>query len=239
MTAAGFVTKKIGKKKRSLGSILKAARTKSGYSLEQAEAETKISAKYLRALEDGQYSQMPAEAYNVGYVRCYAEFLGLNPERIVQLYRLERSDHNLTPQEMRQLRPKRVGDWSFLITPKLLGILGMIAVFGTVSGYIVFQVKKFAQPPTLEITNVPTEFTSDKDTVVLEGSTVQGAVVSMNSEPIFVTADGTFSQDVQLSPGLNQILVQAKNRAEKESRLTVKVLYKPDIARGSSETSRN
>lgn len=239
MTAAGFVTKKIGKKKRPLGAILKTARTKAGYSLEQAESETKISVKYLRALEDGQYNQMPAEAYNVGYVRCYAEFLGLNPERVVQLYRLERSEHNLTPLEMSQLRPKRVGDWSFLITPKLLGILGMIAVFGTVSGYIVFQIKKFAEPPALEITNVPSEFTSDKDTVVLEGTTAHGAVVSMNSEPIFVTTDGTFSQDVQLSPGLNEILVQSKNRADKESRLTVRVLYKPDIARGDSTTSRN
>lgn len=236
---AGFVTKKIGNRRRSLGAILKTARTKAGLTVEQAEEQTKVSAKYLLALEDGRYGQMPAEAYNVGYVRCYAEFLGLSPERVVQLYRLERSEHNLTPLEMSQLRPKRVGDWSFLITPKLLGILGMIAVFGTVSGYIVFQIKKFAEPPTLEITNVPSEFTSDKDTVVLEGTTAQGAVVSMNSEPIFVTTDGTFSQDVQLSPGLNQILVQAKNRADKESRLMVKVLYKPDIARGDSATSRN
>jgi len=239
MSAAGFVTKKIGNKKRSLSSILKAARTKAGYSLEQAEAETRVAQKYLLALERGDYSHMPAEAYNIGYIRCYAEFLGLDPERIVQLYRLERSSHNLTPSHASQLRPKRAGDWNFLITPKLLGVVGVIAVFGAVSGYILFQVKKFADPPMLELTNVPTEFTSDKDTVVLEGHTAQGATVSMNSEPIFVSNDGSFSQDVQLSPGLNQILVQSKSRADKESRLIVKVLYNPDLAKLTPQKQGN
>lgn len=241
MAAAGFVTKKIGRKKRALGAILKTARTKSGYTIEQVEHETKVTAKYLRALEAGQYGQMPADAYNIGYVRCYAEFLKLNPERIIQLYRLERSEQNLAPAMVStpQLRPRRVGDWSFLVTPKLLGIVGMLLVFGSVSGYIVYQVRKFAEPPRLQVTNVPTEFTSDRDTVVLEGRTSEGATVSMNSEPIFVTATGDFSQDVQLSPGLNQIVIQSKNRADKESRLTVKVLYQQDLARNSNDKPAN
>ncbi len=238
---AGFVTKKIGNRKRSLGSILKAARTKSGYSLEQAEAQTKIAAKHLLALEEGRYDHMPAEAYNIGYVRTYAEFLKLNPERIVQLYRLERSDQRLRPAtaNVYHLRPARVGDWSFLVTPKLLGVIGMLAVFGGISGYIIYQVRKFAEPPMLEVTNVPTEFTSSRDTVTLEGVTTQGAIVSMNAEPIFVSVDGKFSQDVQLAPGLNQITIQAKNRVDKESRLMVQVLYKQDVAQATDPNQVN
>ncbi|MEX2361915.1 MAG: helix-turn-helix domain-containing protein [Patescibacteria group bacterium] len=230
------MTKKIGGKKRSLGAILKTARTKANFTIEQAEEQTKVSAKYLLALEGGRYDQMPAEAYNIGYVRCYAEFLKLNPERVVQLYRLERSERSmsLVGSNTTQLRPRRVGDWNFLVTPKLLSIVGMLAIFGGISGYIIFQVRKFAEPPMLEITNVPTEFTSNKDTVVLAGRTSEGAVVSMNSESIFVSAAGDFSQDVQLSPGINQIVVQSTNRADKESRLTVKVLYKQDLAKANS-----
>jgi cytoskeletal protein RodZ len=240
MTSAGFITKKIGQKKRTLGAILKTARTRSGYTIEQAQSETKIAAKYLLALEDGAYSRMPAEAYNIGYVRCYAEFLKLNPERIVQLYRLERSEQSFSQTDSTApLRPKRVGDWSFLVTPKLLGVVGMLLVFGAVSGYILYQVRKFSEPPVLSITNVPTEFTSSKDTVILEGKTAQGAVVSMNSEPIFVSTDGSFTQDVQLSPGLNQILVQARNRADRESRLVVQVLYQSDVAQAGSGSQTN
>ena len=235
MTAAGFITKKIGKRKRSLGAILKAARSRADLTIEQAEKETRIASKYLIALESGQYDKMPAEAYNTGYVRCYAEFLKLNPEKIIQLYKLERSEHRLSakeaPKATAKLRPSRLGDWSFLVTPKLIGVVGMITVFAFVSGYIIFQVRKFAEPPTLELTNVPTEFTSDQDVVLLEGRTAEGAIVSINSEPIFVSATGSFSQDVQLSPGLNQILVQSKSRADKESRVTVRVLYQQDLAK--------
>lgn len=232
MIAAGFVTQKIGRRKRTLGAILKAARSKAGLTIEEAEKQTKIAIKYLLALESGQYNKMPAEAYNIGYVRCYAEFLKLKPEKIIQLYKLERSNQRLKPNTTSpQLMPKRLGDWSFLVTPKLLGVVGMLAVFGIISGYIVFQIRKFAEPPMLEITNVPSEFTSNKDVVLLEGRTAEGAILSMNSEPIFVSSTGNFSQDVQLSPGLNQILIQAKNRADNESRLTIKILYQQDLAK--------
>lgn len=238
---AGFVTKKIGNRRRTLGAILKAARSKAGLTLEQAEQQTKVAAKHLRALEDGQYDQMPAEAYHIGYVRCYAEFLRLNPEKVIQLYRLERSDQRLRPtlNSIYKLRPPRLGDWSFLVTPKLIGVIGMLAVFSGISGYIIYQVRKFAEPPMLEITNVPTEFTSNRDTVVLEGRTTQGAIVSMNAEPIYVGADGRFSQDVQLSPGLNQITIQAKSRVDKESRLIVQVLYKQDLAKHTESNQLN
>lgn len=232
MAAAGFVTKKIGKRKRMLGSILKAARSKAGLTLEEAEKQTKVAQKYLLALESGQYDKMPAEAYNIGYVRCYAEFLKLKPEKIIQLYKLERTNQRLAPTtSLAQLRPRRLGDWKFLVTPKLLGVVGMLAIFGVISGYIVFQIRKFAEPPMLEITNVPAEFTSNKDTVLLEGKTTEGAILLMNSEPIFVSSTGGFSQDVQLSLGLNQILIQSKNRADKESRITIKVLYQQDLAK--------
>jgi hypothetical protein len=53
----------------------------------------------------------------------------------------------------------------------------------------------------------------------------------MNNEPISVSSSGQFSQEVQLSPGLNQIVVMARNRAQKESRTVVKVLYKQDVAK--------
>jgi len=45
-----------------------------------------------------------------------------------------------------------------------------------------------------------------------------------------VTADGHFSQIVQLNPGVNEMVLQAKNRAEKVAFKTIKVLYNPNLA---------
>jgi len=88
------------------------------------------------------------------------------------------------------------------------------------------------------ITNVPAEFTSTKDSVKLVGSASNGATVTINAEPILVLGDGSFDQDVQLSPGLNEVVVVAKNRIDKEARRTVKVLYLPDLAKAQQSSTK-
>lgn len=233
----GFVTKKISRQK-SLGAILKAARAKADASIEQAEIGTKVRARYLAALEEGQFDELPAEAYNVGFVRSYAQFLKLDPDKIVQLYREERSRGRVGANHHNVLAPKKMGDWKFLVTPKIIGIATSFLLFGGVVSYIVIQVNNFAKPPILQISNVPSEFTSDQDLIQLQGRTSVGSNVLMNAESIYVKADGSFAQDIQLSPGVNEILVLARSRAQKESKEIVKVLYKPDLAKaGQSGTT--
>ena len=229
----GFVTKQLGKR-RSLGCVLKTARSKADLTLEQAEANTKIPQKYLEALDTGNYNRLPAEAYNLGYVRCYAEYLKLNPNKIISAYKEERSRIWHQNDTSVSLSPKKAGDWQFLITPKLIGIISLVVVFGAIGFNIANKLRQFAEPPMLEVTSVPGEFTSDKDQIILSGTTSDGAVLTVNSEPIFVTPDGHFTQSVQLNPGVNEIVLQAKNRAEKISLKTIKVLYNQNLAKAVS-----
>ena len=234
----GFVTKQLGKR-RSLGSVLRTARSKAEISLEQAEAATKIPLKYLSALETGNYNRLPAEAYNLGYVRCYAEFLHLNPDKIIATYKSERAANwHQSESSSVSFSPKKAGDWQFLITPKLLGVVGLVVLFGGIGLYIANELNKFTSVPLLEVTSVPAEFTSDKDQITLEGSTSGGAILTVNTEPIFVNASGHFSQSVQLNPGVNEIILQAKNRAEKIALKTVKVLYNPNLAKNVSPATK-
>lgn len=226
----GFVTKKLSRK-RTLGSIFKAARSKAELTLAMAEAQTKICAKYLIALEEGNYSALPAEAYNIGFVRTYADFLHLNQEKVLRLYREERSASRFqSPRDNLLMTPKRMGDWQFLITPKLIGILTTVVIFGGMISYIFLQLQKFSQPPTISM-NVPSEFTSDKDTVKLSGKTTGGSIVTVNAEPILVSPDGNFTQDVQLAPGINEFVIDATNRAQNKSQVAVKVLYDKGVAK--------
>lgn len=221
----GFVTKKLSRK-RTLGAIFKAARTKLNWTLEQAEKETKICAKYLQALEEGNYAALPAEAYNIGYVRGYAEALKLNQEKSVSLYREERSREHFNPtQNPTLISPNRARSNNFFVTPKLIGALVAVVLFGGMVTYVALQLRAFSQPPMLVITNVPEELTSTKDTVTLQGKTTAGAVVTVNAEPILVGADGAFNQPIALAPGVNQITIKATSRAQQESQKTINVLY--------------
>lgn len=57
-----------------------------GVSLADAERETRIRRLYLEALEAEDSAKLPPPVYTRGFVRTYAEFLGLNPQAMVDLY---------------------------------------------------------------------------------------------------------------------------------------------------------
>jgi len=66
-----------------IGNSLREARVRRGVDFNQAETATKIRGKYLRALEDEQFELLPAETYVRGFLRTYAEFLGLDGQLYV------------------------------------------------------------------------------------------------------------------------------------------------------------
>ena len=66
-----------------IGNSLREARVRQGLEYPQIELATKIRAKYLRALEDEQFGVLPAQPYVKGFLRTYAEFLGLDGQLYV------------------------------------------------------------------------------------------------------------------------------------------------------------
>src|SRR6266545_3232486 len=69
-----------------IGSSLREARERQEITLPQVEAGTKIRGKYLRALEEERFDQLPAETYVKGFLRTYAEYLGLDGQLYVDEY---------------------------------------------------------------------------------------------------------------------------------------------------------
>jgi hypothetical protein len=69
-----------------IGTSLREARERRRVDLAQAEQVTKIRAKYLRALEDEQFDLLPSQTYVKGFLRSYAEFLGLDGQLYVDEY---------------------------------------------------------------------------------------------------------------------------------------------------------
>jgi cytoskeleton protein RodZ len=66
-----------------IGNSLREARVRQGLEYPQIELATKIRAKYIRALEDEQFGVLPAHTYVKGFLRTYAEFLGLDGQLYV------------------------------------------------------------------------------------------------------------------------------------------------------------
>lgn len=70
-----------------IGHVLSEARARAGLEIREVEAETKIRVKYLQALEDEQWDVLPSTAYAKGFLRTYAELLGLDGDALVDEFR--------------------------------------------------------------------------------------------------------------------------------------------------------
>ena len=102
-----------------LGDVLRAARETKGVDLTRVERDTKIRERYLSALERGDYRDLPGSVYTKGFLRNYGAYLGLDPEYLIDLYRLETSsaaaERPRMPSPPRPLSTRR--SRAFVVTP--------------------------------------------------------------------------------------------------------------------------
>jgi helix-turn-helix protein len=111
-----------------IGNSLREARLRQGLDFPEIEQGTKIRGKYLRALEDEHFDVLPAQTYVKGFLRSYAEYLGLDG----QLYVDEYNSRFVAGEEEPQSRPRRSAPPSRGVQVQsrvvLLTLLGITAV---------------------------------------------------------------------------------------------------------------
>ena len=88
-----------------IGNSLREARLRRRIEFAQAEQATKIRGKYLRALEDEQFDVLPSQTYVKGFLRTYADYLGLDG----QLYVDEYNSRFVAGRGLRRSAPRRDG----------------------------------------------------------------------------------------------------------------------------------
>ena len=66
---------------RKISEILQDARLEKGYSLEEVVRSIKIKKQFLIAIENADYFALPSESYALGFIKNYAQFLGIDRNR--------------------------------------------------------------------------------------------------------------------------------------------------------------
>src|SRR5437660_12783650 len=112
----------------NLGASFKQARESKGISLDKIAAETRISTRFLQAIENEEFNLLPGGIFNRGFVRTYAEKLGLDSDQAVAIY--ERLTAVREPTEVPaapvEPRPKKS---RHLYTLAIVGLVLVIVVF--------------------------------------------------------------------------------------------------------------
>src|SRR3981189_418799 len=78
----------------AIGDSLREARTRRGLSPADVHKSIRIRERYLTALEEERWELLPGEAYTKGFLRTYAEFLGLDGSLYVHAYNKRIAAHH-------------------------------------------------------------------------------------------------------------------------------------------------
>lgn len=132
---------------QSLGDLLREARESRGLDLGDIAGLTHVRREYLEALEEGRYEDLPEDVYTKNFVRLYAQAVGFDLVRALEIYRSERRDAEGFNTIERKLEHDRelatdvppLADrsrWADLpgLTPRLGALLSTILMVGAVVG---------------------------------------------------------------------------------------------------------
>ena len=82
---------------RGVAALLRASRLRCGEDIQDVAEVLCISRRYIEAIEEGRFEDLPGATYAVGFIRAYAEHLGLDSDEVVRRFKLESSDINGRP----------------------------------------------------------------------------------------------------------------------------------------------
>jgi hypothetical protein len=80
-----------------IGSSLREARMRARIDITEAEADTKIRGKYLRALENEEWDLLPGPTFVKSFLRTYGDYLGLDGRTLVEQFKLSYEQPELQP----------------------------------------------------------------------------------------------------------------------------------------------
>lgn len=142
----------------TLGDSLREGRERSGRTLAELSAQTRIPTRYLRALEQDDFSILPTRAFSIGYVRAYATALGLDEQEAVERFRRESPDPSVPLQAPVGIAFEDVKRNS----PLIIAVIAVVAV--AIIGWNVFQRLSLAEAPQpSDIAAVPPAWASTDD----------------------------------------------------------------------------
>ncbi|MEO8638900.1 MAG: helix-turn-helix domain-containing protein [Chloroflexota bacterium] len=200
-----------------LGTVLRTAREARFIDLARVERDTKIRTRYLSALERGDYRDLPGSVYTRGFLRNYGLYLGLDPEYLIDLYRLESGSTLERPSMPSPRRPMAASQGRSLVVSSgavVAAILTLLVVAFVV--YLVGEFVTFARTPDLRITDPATDVLAwQGNEYTIRGVTEPHSTITTDglrqNPSATADADGAFSVSIGLVPGANVITLVAND----------------------------
>jgi len=212
---------------QTIGQLLKQARQRKRKTINQIEKETKIPRTTLEALETDDFVHLPETTPVKGFIRNYAQLVGLDPKEAIAVFRRDRQisePEEILPQGL----AKPLNEPSSSLRKKALVIVFIVLIFSLFIGYAGWQLKAFLAAPDISVSQPSPGIILKGPIVEVKGWVSAESTVWVNDQLAETLPNGKFKASINLLPGRNTIIIKAQNRRGKtsEERLAVEVVDK-------------
>ena len=188
---------------RTVGEILKKARLEKNISHAEVEKQIKIRKKFLIALEESNWQNLPSLPYIKGFIRNYSHFLNLNGDEMVAIFRrqyLWKDNESVLPDAV----TKPVNEPFIRFTPKTIVATLLTFLMLTFLLFLANQYRLYISAPSLSVEQPIEGAVISQESILVEGHTDNDAVVEINNKKIAVTScAGSYSPAFILLFGRN------------------------------------
>jgi cytoskeleton protein RodZ len=223
----------------SIGEKLRLARERNNLTIDQVARETHVAKRFLKALEDEDFATFPGETYAMGFLRNYAEYLGLNPDELVGLYRnLKIQEQPLPMNELLESRRR---------LPPLRIILFAVAaaLVLAAAGYLVYRATSRAGGTSTAAQRAPagssTDFVFQDEVRTLWFNQGDGISIPYNGKTYRIVISGIGDSLTLKVPGGTVDMGLGKERyidLDADSTPEIRIVWN-DVDRGSSQKRVN
>ena len=189
---------------------------------------TDVPSRFIDALLDGNFDQLPSQPYIRGYLFKISTALGTENDYLWQIFRssaeaLSSGEKDLLP--INRFALQKMGRLT------MIWILAGIVVFLLVS----LNFNRILGKPSIDVT-VPD--TIEESVVTVTGTINPDDRLTLNEEIIYTNDIGAFEKQVQLEPGLNTLEFKVKRYLGRETKLVKQVFYQQPIIETENGTTQ-
>lgn len=202
---------------------LKEARERKGISLEEMSLRTRMSKSQLAALEDCRFQDLPfAPVYQKHLIKAYMASLGMDAAGFVAQFDTEEA-----PVKKHLPLAIRTPSFSrFLSLPLVLRVGAVICITIGCITYLGFQVKGILEPPELTIYSPQQGYILNTPNLRVTGKTDPEVRVLINGTKVMQGESGDFSANLNLTTGVNTIVISAQRKHGKITTATRHVVVR-------------
>ncbi len=203
----------------SIKDILNEAFGRKNIGLEKLAELTDIPERYLAALYQGDYYNLPAQPYVHGYLMKIGEVLGIDADGLWQIYKKNlalKTSGGTDKLPYNRFAFKKISKKKIVTAVLILAILGFFAI----------NIGRFLGIPSINITSPSLDGTIvNNSNMDLTGKINPKDKLTINGEDVPVDGNGDFDYQFLLQPGPNSIEFKVKRLLGKTTTVTRQVIY--------------